>query len=437
VTYFFRSKLEVITGLKTNIVNPSSFMQIPLTLLDQGVVNGTNFLIGLILARALGPEKFGMFTFGIMVTWLLLGIDNAAVFSPMLSIGPRQPSDERPAYLAVVVSHHSIVVIGFAAICMLGAALAGMVYPQHGYENLLFCATLASVARVSQDFMRRHFYATSRPLLALENSIVGCGLQLCAILASLTVWPLSVPEIFLALTGASVVSVVASSLRFGSIDFRAKIFLEATARHWKMAKWLLASALANWCCTNTFYLATGAMLGPAALGELHAAFQITAAVNIIALGLENYLPVRLSRLLDHEGLRVAQRTGLIIMIGCVAAATLMTVVISVNPAFWFRLLYGDKYSSYSLVYAFAVHMLLVIVFVILSAGLRVLEHSRVIFLSWLVMAVFTFVIVVPMIKLVGLPGAAWGIAMTQLLGTSFTAWKLRQLLRALRMKLQE
>jgi hypothetical protein len=83
-----------------------------------------------------------------------------------------------------------------------------------------------------------------------------------------------------------------------------------------------------------------------------------------------------------------------------------------------------------LLYAFAVHMPIVIIFANLSAGMRVLEHSKEIFLSWIAMGGITLVTVVPTIKLAGLWGAAWGIAMIQLFGTLFLAWKLMKTLRA-------
>ncbi len=66
-------------------------------LADQTMVSGVNFLTGILLARYLGVEEFGRFTLAWMAVLFVNGIQHAAINSPMMSIGPKQPEAEAPA----------------------------------------------------------------------------------------------------------------------------------------------------------------------------------------------------------------------------------------------------------------------------------------------------------------------------------------------------
>ena len=72
-------------------------------LADQTMVSGVNFLTGILLSRYLGLEEFGRFTLAWMAVLFVNSLQHAAIISPMMSIGPKQPEAEAPAYYGAIV----------------------------------------------------------------------------------------------------------------------------------------------------------------------------------------------------------------------------------------------------------------------------------------------------------------------------------------------
>ena len=58
-----------------------------LVLGDQVIVSGANFVIGLLLARALGPTGYGQFVLNFNIILFAYGINIALINSPMLVLG--------------------------------------------------------------------------------------------------------------------------------------------------------------------------------------------------------------------------------------------------------------------------------------------------------------------------------------------------------------
>ena len=87
------------------------------------MVSACNFLTMILLARYLGIEEFGRFTLAWMAVLISINLHKTPVISPMMSIGPKQRADDRPAYFAALpLQHVSIVTIAFFLI--LGGTLA-------------------------------------------------------------------------------------------------------------------------------------------------------------------------------------------------------------------------------------------------------------------------------------------------------------------------
>ena len=55
-------------------------------LVDQALVSGSNFLTNIVLARMVGIEAFGAFTFAWMAVLFMNGFQNALIVAPMMSV---------------------------------------------------------------------------------------------------------------------------------------------------------------------------------------------------------------------------------------------------------------------------------------------------------------------------------------------------------------
>ncbi|MEL6926614.1 MAG: hypothetical protein AAFO94_21420, partial [Bacteroidota bacterium] len=63
-------------------------------LVDQAIVSGGNFVLGILLTRFLGLDHYGVYTLLWMVLLVALSLNHAFISQPLLSLGP-QEEDQR------------------------------------------------------------------------------------------------------------------------------------------------------------------------------------------------------------------------------------------------------------------------------------------------------------------------------------------------------
>jgi O-antigen/teichoic acid export membrane protein len=393
----------------------------PWTIIDQSIISGFNFIIGLLLARTLGPTQFGLFTLGMMAIWFIQNLQVALVFAPMLSISPRIAAEHRPAYFGTVITHE-IFIIGAAALVLVVGSVATNFVAGGGATRTLPLAIAAASTGVSlQDFMRRYFYSTSQPKKAAQNSGLGNGLQLAGLISLSLIRPLTVETAFLVIALASGTASLVGALRFERITLSRSGFLEITKRHWRLSKWLLASTLAHWASGNMYQVVAAAFLGPAAIGAMRAANLLLAAGNVILLTIDNHVQPTFSRLWRSEGIEVAVSHTIRFALAALVGIGFIAGVVVTVPSFWFHLLFGQQYIGYEwLVYIFAARYVLSALSNIGSSVLIVLEKTRYDFVVQFTTAIFTLVSAVPFLKYAGLIGAAAGIVVVDTIGAAMT-----------------
>ena len=62
----------------------------PLVFLDQAIVSGSNFILGILLARNLGIEGYGYYSLIWLVVLFFSSMQLASLISPMMSLGPKK-----------------------------------------------------------------------------------------------------------------------------------------------------------------------------------------------------------------------------------------------------------------------------------------------------------------------------------------------------------
>ena len=141
----------------------------------------------------------------------------------------------------------------------------------------------------------------------------------------------------------------------------------------------------QWTAPQLFFLATGVLLGAAAVGALRAASNLMGVTHILFLGLENIVPARAAQHFRHGGVKALK--GYLLRVSWTGGLVTAFVagVFAVAPGFWLDLFYGGSYARYGyVVQFFAAVYILMFMGVPLRAGLRALEQNAVDFLGFLV-----------------------------------------------------
>jgi len=387
-------------------------------LADQTMVSGVNFITGLLLARYLGIEEFGRFVLAWMSVLFVNSIHHAAINSPMMSIGPKQPKEEAPAYYGAIIVQQ--VVFSCVAFLLLfgGIRLSGLVFPEWGTENLALPLATAAFAIQSQDFLRRYFFTQGRGAAAFANDAIRYLGQIAFLICLFMFFQetLSTVRVLWIIAGMAMVSVGYGAFFVERIEFNTNTLGTITRRHWNFSKWLTASALMQWTTGNLFIIAAGALLGTAAVGALKAAQNIMGITNILFQGLENIVPSRAASRLHQGGTQaMSEYLWRVTALGGLATA-IVGIIAALAPEFWLRLFFGSEYLGHGYVLqGYAIYYVLNFLSLPLRAGIRAIEKPQAIFRAYAWMTLFSLLAFYPMTAYLGLHGVMAGVLTVNLI----------------------
>jgi O-antigen/teichoic acid export membrane protein len=246
---------------------------------DQFMSSGTNFLTGLLTARALGPVGFGQFSLVWATYSVLLTMSRGLATDPLTVRFSDGAADGRALRDAIARSTGLSVVVGLLA----GAvAVAGGWAVGGGIGRAYLALGLLAPALLLQDAWRYAALCAGRPRQALMND---------------TVWGIAlVPALILAIPRAGAAGFVmawggaaAVAAGFGFVQWRIRPDV-ARAREWLDAHRDLGTRylVENTCVSLTGQVVAfglGGFAGVAAVGAMRAAGQLMGPFTVLLLGI--------------------------------------------------------------------------------------------------------------------------------------------------------
>ncbi|MBV8436726.1 MAG: lipopolysaccharide biosynthesis protein [Silvibacterium sp.] len=384
-------------------------------LVDQAIVSGANFITNVILARSLGPRDFGVFALAWMAVLFANSLQFAFVITPMMSVGPKQEPADRPLYYAAVLVQEII----FALICSLAVLLAVRLSAQHfprwDVHGLGIPLSIATLAYLLQDFVRRYLFSTRRSKLALASDAVSYLTQLPIILWMAPRAHFTSQAALWVIALTSLAGFVVGCYWFEPIRLQFRALRAIFLRHWKISRWLAPSAFMQWSSGNLFVMAAPFYYGAAAAGILRASQNIVGVAHIWFLGLDNVVPAEAARRMHSKGLdasfdyikQILWRWGLITLF--------FLALVALFPSLWLKI-YGAKYEAYGYILRLYALFYFVVFFAgPLRAGLQALEYTAPLFWSYLAMTGFSILFAGPFAKHLGLTGVMLGMTAAQIL----------------------
>ena len=292
-------------------------------LFDQAILSGTNFLTGILLARFLGIETYGLFALLWMIVLFGLSFSQAFVTKPMLSLGPQKESEDQNHYYS---SLHAIQLI-FSGLSFVLSCFGLLVFisffrlelPSFG---LLLKVPIILALFLNYDFYRKYFFVSER----LKWPIIIDGLLATFQLVGFSILYLNdALSIESVLTLLVLVYVFINGISFVKCvfpDFEMSNLKKTILLHFEYAKWLIGTALLQWLCGNFFIIAGGGILGTAAVGAIRIAQNVIGLTHVIFLAMENIVPVYAAKRFKAGGIRslyqflkkLSLQSGLVILV---------------------------------------------------------------------------------------------------------------------------
>lgn len=353
------------------------------SLLNNMLGRAGTMLAGIVLARLLVPEDYGVFAVALVVLNALLSMNELGVSLAIV----RWPGDVRRVAPTVatlaLVSSLTLYALCFA---LAPAVASSLNAPEATGVLRLLCLSvlLDAVSAVPSGFLTREFRQRQRLVADLLGLTVSTSLSIGLAVAGFGAWSLA----WGALAGSLVVAVAVLRcspyrLRFGFDQREVRPLLAFGAP-------LAGSSLLLFAMLNAAYVVVGVSLDTTALGLYLLAFNLSSwPVNMLSTAVRRVSLAGFSRLQDDP---VALRAGFVRSCTLLAAATLpICLLLGLLAEPLIRVVYGDRWSGAAPALAFlAVVAALRVILELAYDFLVGLGRSRTIFLlqaAWVAAAV--------------------------------------------------
>lgn len=378
-----------------------------LSVLDQGVFSGVNFVLGVLAARWLSPEAFGAFAVAFAVYLFALGLHSAIVTDPMRVLVWKH-SGELERYNRSVLGLQILSSLTVGGVLLALAALVAVL----GSASWRPIAALgiSSPALLGMLFLRIRCYLDGRAASALRLSLVYAIVAVIGalVLRFLNGWTSCSVVLLMGL--AAVAAVFAGASVTGIRSCRP---LLASARvggvlreHWQFGRWLGASSVCYWIGAAGYLPMVGGIIGLEAAGAMRAVQALFQPLDQIVASLGLLLVPAVARRGRQGGLSTVSLWSQRISAAYGGAAALYGIGLTVAAGWMLDLLYGSVYGQYHwIVPVMALGSLASSASHGLVIGLNAAERTDAIFKSRAIGAGSSLLIGLPMVVAWELPGA--------------------------------
>jgi O-antigen/teichoic acid export membrane protein len=386
-----------------------------LTVLDQGLFAGGNFLINVLLARWIAPVEYGAFALAYSIFLLLGTFYSAFQTEPLLVFGPGKYLSRLQAYLGVLLREH-VFISGLLGLLLLVAA-----FVVDKFDSALGWA-LAGMALAAPSVLlirlaRSAFYIRSRPAWPATSGVIYCAGLFAATMLLRATGSLTPFTAFAVMGGLSLVtSVLLLSIlrvRWRQEDLETQ---GVAADHWKYGRWIAPTRALAWIPMNIYFAILPLWFGLSESGALKAllnfSMPVTQALSALGVLIVPCL-VRYRTKGGNRGLEPVVRwfSGLAFL-----GTTLYAAILWIFRDQALYLLYGKNYEHYSsLVFLFAcLAPFGACATQPFSSALAAMERPDLMFRSSAVAGVVAIGLGVPLIVKFGLAGALAGVTVSNL-----------------------
>lgn len=382
---------------------------------DQGIVSGGNFVLGILAARFLGVELYGNFALLWLIVIFLNSLQIAFIISPMLNFSSKKKNLSLDIYLNSLFRLQFFLSLILAIGLLIFLEFAFLFDPKWNLGDSKYLIILVSVIFLNQDFIRRYFIIKKLQLNLLVIDLIAYFGQTFFIIAFFYFNVLDLNYIFYSIIISFGISLTVGLFKFHFLQSNFRYLKILFLKNWGYSKWLVYSSFLQWGSGNYYHIAAGAILGSWAVGAVKIIQNLMGVLNVIFLALENILPINYAKIFFSTGLdklTVVLKRDIYYGVGAFIIL------------FGISLLYGDKiiyliYGASYIQYANLLNWFILIYFFIyignlFRISLRVLDNTKFIFLGYIVNLIITFFSASLIINSLGITGVAIGILITQM-----------------------
>lgn len=401
-----------------------------LAILDYGLYSGSNFLLGILLARWMSPEQYGAYALAFSIFILVAFLYQALILEPLsVFSGTAYPNNLRGYLKSNLWLHWGLSLI----ICLVlgGTAVAARVWWHSPVSAMAFAGmTLATPFILIHALGRRSFYLKLSPGPSAFGSAFYCAF---VVGGSFVVYKLGWLSAFSAYLVMGLAALVGGVIMLFQLHAKlepatAKLQLSTTwVKHWEYGKWALATCIVGWIPTYVYIPLVSKFSGLAVTGELRALMNLGGPVlqTYAALSML-FLPLA-ARVQSTQGRRGTSALTLKFTALFVAGGLAYWAVLIPLRRPLFNLLYNGKYmDASSLLPLFAAETIIWSAALGPAILLRAMESPRSLFFANGAASVVALVFGIPATRYFGLRGVIWSMVLANVVYVIFAFIMLRR-----------
>ena len=389
-----------------------------LAIADYGLISGSNFLLGVLLARWLAPDQYGAYALAFSIFVLVAFLYQALLLEPLSVFSGTTYRDNIRGYLLTATWLHWV--ISFVVCFLLGAtAVAARVWWHSSVLAVAFAGlTIATPFILIHAMARRSFYLKLSPAPAAFASFFYCLLVTGGVFFAYSEGWLTSFTAYLLMGLAALVSGVIMLLQLNAklepATGHARL-QEVWAKHWEYGKWALGTCVVGWIPNYVYIPLVSSFSGVSTGGELRALMNFSAPLLQTFAALSMLFLPYAARVQAKEGRAAVSALSWKLALLFVGGGALYWAVLIPLRLPLFHLVYAGKYvQSSSLIPLFALETMFWSAALGPAILLRGMESPRSLFFANAAASVIALVIGVPATRYFGLHGVVWSMILANL-----------------------
>ena len=228
--------------------------QVSWAIADQALVSGSNFITGIILARLLGLESYGVFTLAWLVVLFFNSLQIATIIQPLMSLSPKYKGDTLKSFYGSMLFIQLLWIIIYSLVICTGFIFQNQFESIDRISEYFIPVFSVLITFQIQDFIRRLFFSLSKPEKAfLSDSISYLG-RIAVFIILYHTDKLTITSTLYAISFVSLIAIIPALSIRGSIKLFHSQHLVNIKENFDFSKWLLGSALLQWTTGNYFFV---------------------------------------------------------------------------------------------------------------------------------------------------------------------------------------
>jgi O-antigen/teichoic acid export membrane protein len=386
---------------------------------DQLLSSGTNFAVGIVIARSIGPEGLGSFTLAFGGWLLMLGFLRAFITQPyMVAASGSTETDWRDDTASAAGAQ---LVLGLAAgvSLVIAGLVIGVTEPTGG--ALVAVGVFAAPLAV-QDFWRFAAFSRRMPRKAVANDGVWAIIQFAALGILLVTDALTAATAMSAWGMGALAGALVGIAQFRIWPIPGRVMRAWVRRHAALGGWMaLASGI--YAVGSYAVLIMLSSLGRKALGGWRSTMNLFAPAQLVAISGESIMLPTAVRMVKNGERDKLQATCVLYSLGLAGCFGAAGGALLLAGSDVYRLVFGSQFAHYAvLVPPVLAQTIAAGLTSGASVGIRALAHGR----RMAELQVFTSgmrVIFVATVLSSGLTAAIWAVAVADMASAGL-AWAL-------------